>query len=144
MGRGDGARGCQGIPIRLAAPGLALATAKSRIPGWTGGREAVAVVGWLLVGMLALSLACGGREGPSGSNGPEWVSGIVVEVVDRNFSEIERLRVRGPDGTIWSFTTEGPVGISPSHLREHQVFGQSVTVFYVTKGDVLVAVDVAD
>jgi len=55
-----------------------------------------------------------------------------VEVVERNLSEIERLRVRASDGEIWTFITEGPVGWLPSHLREHQVFGQSVVVFYET------------
>jgi hypothetical protein len=45
---------------------------------------------------------------------------------------------------VWTFTTQGPVEITPSHLREHQLLGQAVLVTYVAKGDKLVALEVRD
>jgi hypothetical protein len=57
---------------------------------------------------------------------------------------VETLRIRDGDGKIWTFITEGPVQVTPSHLREHQLLGQRVLVTYVAKGDALVAVKVTD
>jgi hypothetical protein len=67
-----------------------------------------------------------------------------VLVTPRSLTEVETLRIRDGDGKIWTFTTQGPLEITPSHLREHQLLGQSVVVTYVAKGDRLVAVKVTD
>ena len=107
------------------------------------------VLGALAATVLIL-LACGGGEattttGPLNStetNGT--VEGLVVEVVGRNIVELESLGIRVEDGTVWTFTAEGPLEFSPSHLREHQLFGETVTVSYVRRGDVLVAVEIGD
>ena len=72
------------------------------------------------------------------------VEGLVVEVTGRNIVELETLGIRAEDGTIWTFTADGPLEFSPSHLREHQLFGETVTVSYVRRGDVLVAVEISD
>ena len=97
--------------------------------------------------LLILS-ACGdgGSAPPASSPGETTgqVEGMVVEVVGRDIVEIETLRIRTPDEKIWTFTSEGPLAFSPSHLREHQLFGQSVTVAYTRRGDVLVAVEIGD
>ena len=87
--------------------------------------------------MLLIVAACGG-------GGEKIVTGLVVEAVERNLAEIELLRVRDGDGRVWEFSTEGPVGISAAHLRQHQVLGEKVAVTYKEEGGRLIAVDVRD
>jgi len=72
------------------------------------------------------------------------IRGRVLEVVARNITELETLRLLGEDDRVYHFTSEGFVGFSPSHLREHQLFGQPVIVNYVQKGGQLVAVAITD
>ena len=96
---------------------------------------------------VALAAGCGGNSATAtpalGAGGQ--VRGLVVEVVGRNIAEVETIRVRDDFGKVWTFVgAEGNIGVTPSHLREHQLTGQSVLVTYVMRGDTLVAVDVAD
>jgi len=72
------------------------------------------------------------------------IRGRVLEVVARNITEVETLRLLGEDDQEYHFTSEGFVGLTPSHLREHQLFGQPVIVSYVQKGGQLVAVAITD
>ena len=81
--------------------------------------------------------ACGG-------GGDKQVTGLVLEAVGRNFNEIEVLRLRDDDGRVWEFSTDGPVGISAAHLRQHQVAGETILVTYREEGGRLIAVDVSD
>jgi hypothetical protein len=74
----------------------------------------------------------------------DWKSGKVVEVVERNVEEVEWLRIRTTQGDVWSFTSEGPLPFLPAHFRQHQILGQTVTIFYLTKGDLLVAIHAVD
>ena len=92
----------------------------------------------LTVIALALSASCDGKENV------ENVRGIVVEVAGRNLLEVETLKVRTQDGKTWTFTTDGPLPFTASHLREHQLFGQTVLVFFTKRDGQLVAVDLAD
>ena len=107
-------------------------------------------VGTKTLGVAVVALAllampgCGGSGATAGPEIPQQVQGQVVEVIGRSIIEVETLRLRDADGRMWTFTTKGPVGFTPSHLREHQVLGQPVIVSYVAKGDVLVAVEVTD
>ena len=94
-------------------------------------------------------LACGaGNDTGAATSGPGEASGevegLVVEVTGRNIVELETLGIRAEDGTVWTFTADGPLEFFPSHLREHQLFGETVTVSYVRRGDVLVAVEIGD
>ena len=103
--------------------------------------------GGALAAILLMLVACGGTgatQTPSPVESTGEVKGLVVEVVGRNIAEIETLRIRTPDEQVWTFTSEGPLGFSPSHLREHQLFGQVIIVSYKTRGDVLVAVEIGD
>lgn len=101
---------------------------------------------------LALALvaaACGGRSGDTinqpGNQPGEQVRGLIVEVMERNITEVQLLRIRDEAGKFWIFTGgPGFIGLTPTHLREHQISGQSVLVTYQTRGDVLVAVDLSD
>ena len=94
-------------------------------------------------------LACGaGDDNGAATSSPGEASGevegLVVEVVGRNIVELETLRIRTPDDEVWTFTAEGPLEFSPSHLREHQLFGETVTVSYIRRGELLVAVEISD
>ena len=95
--------------------------------------------------LLALAAACAGGGSPPtpGANSLQ-VRGHVVEVVSRSITEVETLRIRDAGGKTWTFTTEGFIGFSPAHLREHQLFGQTALVTYVEKPGRLVAVNVTD
>ena len=93
---------------------------------------------WLPI--LALSLA----GAAACDTGEMRIRGMVLEVVARNITEVETLRLLGEDDREYHFTSEGFVGFSPSHLREHQLFGQPVIVSYVQKGGQLVAVAITD
>ena len=72
------------------------------------------------------------------------VRGQVVEVVARSFSELELLRIRDEQGREYEFETEGFVGFTPSHVKEHQLLGQSLLVIYEKRGDTLVALRLED
>ena len=93
----------------------------------------------VLAALLALTLGgCSGQP-------REQVRGQVVDVVVRNFTEVESLRIRDDAGKIWDFEgAEGFIGFTPSHVKEHQLQGLSVLVSYVEEGGVLVAVHLAD
>ena len=102
------------------------------------------------VGLFALMsvAACGQPErGPTSA--PVFrVTGQVVEVVALNIEEMESVGVEDRDGKIWMFITENYVGMTPAHLKEHQLFGDAVTITYEEKdrpeGPVLVAVWIQD
>ena len=87
--------------------------------------------------LLLVAVACGG-------GGEKSVTGMVVEAVERDLVEIALLRVRDAGGKVWEFTTEGPVGINASHLRQHQVLGEMVVVTYTEENGSLIATDVSD
>ena len=101
---------------------------------------------WLsvLALMLAGSAACGEPASSASETDERQIRGRVLEVVARNITELETLRLLGEDDREYHFTSEGFVGFSPSHLREHQLFGQPVIVSYVQKGGQLVAVAITD
>jgi len=86
--------------------------------------------------VLLIAVACGGGE--------KTVTGLVLEVVGRNLVEIELLRVRDRSGRIWEFTTEGNIGISAAHLKQHQVLGQGVVVIYNDEDGQSIASEVRD
>jgi hypothetical protein len=93
---------------------------------------------------LVCTLACGGSEASVSRTETKQVRGHIIEVIPRNITEVETLRIRDDSGREMSFTSEGFVGFTPSHLKEHQLFGLSVLVLYVERGDRLVAVDITD
>ena len=94
--------------------------------------------------VLVCTLACGGSEASVSRTETKQVRGHIIEVIPRNITEVETLRIRDDSGREMTFTSEGFVGFTPSHLKEHQLFGLSVLVFYVERGDRLVAVDITD
>ena len=104
-----------------------------------GRRGTKRLVSALTAGMAVLLIAatCGGDS-------EKTVTGLIVEAVERDLVEVELLRVRDDDGKVWTFSTEGPVGINAAHLRQHQILGEKVVVTYsVYRGD-LIATGVRD
>jgi hypothetical protein len=93
---------------------------------------------------LVCTLACGGSEASVSRTETKQVRGHIIEVIPRNITEVETLRIRDDSGRELTFASEGFAGFTPSHLKEHQLFGLSVLVFYMEKGDRLVAVDITD
>ena len=72
------------------------------------------------------------------------MTGFVLEVVELNLHQVELLRVRDRSGRIWEFTTEGNIGMSAAHLKQHQVLGQGVVVLYDEVAGQAVASEVRD
>ena len=100
------------------------------------------VAGALAVLFLVAASCDEASEGSDG--GLRQVRGQVVEVVARSITEVETLRVRDEEGREYVFATEGFVGFTPSHLREHALFGQTVLVTYRERDGRLVAVRTED
>ena len=67
-----------------------------------------------------------------------------MEATDRNLAEIETLTIRDSDGRVWAFTTDGPLEKNGSHLRLHQVLGQTIEVRYEEREGRLVATGLRD
>lgn len=102
-----------------------------------------------LAATFFMLLACGaGNDTGAATSRPGEASGevhgLVVEITGRNIVELETLGIRDEDGTVWTFTADGPLEFSPSHLREHQLFGDTVTVSYVRRGELLLVVAIGD
>ena len=72
------------------------------------------------------------------------MAGFVVDVVERNATEIDLLVVRGYGGRIWEFTTEGPIGVDAAHLLVHRDTQDAVEVHFQFKGDRAIADKVLD
>ena len=102
------------------------------------------ILALLLLLTMLFTTACGGGETADGVTGAKQVRGQIVEVVARNIAEIELLTIRDDTGRGYTFTTEGYVEVTPSHLKEHQLLGQSVLVSYVERDGLLVAVKIED
>lgn len=100
--------------------------------------EKLALTALAGMALLFVAAAC------AGGGGEQQVTGLVLEAVERGLTEIESLRLRDDDGRVWEFSTQGPVGTSAAHLRQHQVGGERVTVTYVEESGRFVALDVAD
>ncbi len=96
---------------------------------------------------LAVVTGCGIGQ-PENDGVPTLeVRGQIIEVVARNIAEVESLRIRDASGREFTFTTDqtrGFVGFTPSHLKEHQLSGQTVLVSYVERESRLVAVKISD
>lgn len=82
-------------------------------------------------------MGCGGGE--------RTVRGIVIEVEARSFAEVAVLTIEEEDtGKVWTFQADGPVGFTPSHIREHMMQGQAVTVRFQERDGLFVAHLVTD
>lgn len=103
-----------------------------------------------LCAVLLMSLAgCGGPEAaaPGAATGhgdghalyPKLpaVTGHIdgVEANPDNPRYFSRLSITDADGRQWAFRSDGWVGVSVGHLKDHQIQGTAVTVWYENRGD---------
>ena len=98
------------------------------------------LLSWVLLACAAFAAAawaCGGdsdRQDPS-----ETITGMIVEVEAGSLIDLDSLTVRDAAGTTWRFVSRNFRGFTPSHLNEHRVQGQSVTVaFHRENGDLII------
>lgn len=73
--------------------------------------------------VLVLLIACS-------ENKVETAHGQITHVKPRSFSEIESFSLRDTTGKLLVFNTNGDVGFTPSHMRDHGLTGQPVKVYY--------------
>lgn len=92
----------------------------------------------LLVGMVPLlAAACG--------DSVSEMRGLITEVQAASLTEVESFTLQEEGtGKLWTFTAEGFIGFTPSHLRQHMLEGQMVVVRYRDSYGRLVAILVSD
>ena len=99
----------------------------------------------VLTAALTLTGACGGDSPAATGATSGQVRGLILEVVSRNITEVETLRIRDEAGVVWTFTAEKNfVGFTPSHLVEHQLVGGTVLVNYTNRDGVLMMEHIGD
>ena len=95
----------------------------------------------LVVAVLLLTIAgCGGEADNAGGHGDGEklfpglpnVSGHIDEVSanPENLRHFRILRITDDAGQRWEFESEGWAGVSAGHLKDHQIQGTTVTVWY--------------
>lgn len=99
-------------------------------------RHLSAYVFFILVMALLFSLSCGERLSE--------VEGLVTGVEERSLVEVERFTVEDEEGRVFTFTTEGFIGFTTSHFREHMMRAEPVRVRYRKDDDTLIAAFVED
>ncbi len=91
---------------------------------------------FILAITLLFSLNCGERLSE--------VEGLVTSVEAMSVVEVERFTIEDEEGRVFTFTTEGFVGFTTSHFREHMMLAEPVRVRYRKEGDTLIAEFVED
>ncbi len=121
------------------------------------GFERLILVRFALAGFIALALlaGCGGAQTNGNGHGdgdalyprlPKVTGHIdLVEANPENPRHFHTLRVTDGNGKRWEFQSEGWVGVSTGHLKDHQIQGAAVIVWYEEQaGGALLARFVAD
>lgn len=94
---------------------------------------AIGILGVLLIGCNTatnLGIRSTGPNPDTTNNLEHTVRGIVLEVTAKSALEIDNLLIRGPNEKDWTFKGKGFAGKTPTHLRQHALLGQPITVFY--------------
>ena len=91
---------------------------------------------FMLVMALLFSPSCGERLSE--------VEGLVTSVEARSVVEVERFTIEDEEGRVFTFTTEGFIGFTTSHFREHMMLAEPVRVRYKKDGDTLIAAFIED
>ena len=104
----------------------------------------VAIAALMSTMLFTLVAACG--ETPPRTGAESEVRGMVQAVEPRSLLDIESLTIVDDEGVVWIFQggPRTPAGFTPSHLREHMLLGEPVSVFYHTEGETLVIDDITD
>ena len=90
----------------------------------------------MLAMALLFLLSCGERLSE--------VEGLVTSVEARSVVEVERFTIEDEEGSVFTFTTEGFIGFTTSHFREHMMLAEPVRVRYKKDGDTLIAAFIED
>jgi len=72
------------------------------------------------------------------------IHGLVTDVQAKNITEIETFSIRDDLGANWIFTTNGPLEITPSHLKQHMMEGDPVEVIFKKESVVPIAIHILD
>jgi hypothetical protein len=72
------------------------------------------------------------------------VHGVVIDLQARDLAHAESVSVHLDDGSEMRFKVADSVLFSASHLRQHMVFAEPVTVTYEERAEGPVAVDIQD
>ena len=92
----------------------------------------------VLLGFYAAIAACG--------DDTQSVSGLVVEVVPASLVGLQTLTVEDENRFRWTVDGGGRAfeGFTPSHLRDHMVQGQRLTIWFEERNGVLVLKEISD
>lgn len=91
--------------------------------------------------LIAASVACAGgsSDGNLSAQQTEIVRGLIFEVNTKSLLDIESLTLVDDVGNTWIFGGGGFRGFTPSHLNEHRVLGDPITVtFHRKNGDLVI------
>ena len=105
----------------------------------------VGLICYILALLLASSLACDASQAPTSGHGDGYalypklphVTGHIdrVEAQPDNPRHFQLLVITDADGTKWEFRSDGWAGVSVGHLKDHQIQGTTITVWYETQPD---------
>ena len=95
----------------------------------------------ILISLLAATL---GLTGCQSQPTTHQARGIITDLQVRDIARAEWIRLRTDDGRDLTLTMGESVTFSASHLREHMVFAEPVTVTYVAGPDGAVATTIED
>lgn len=105
----------------------------------------VGLICYILVLLLASMLACDASQTPNSGHGDGYalypklphVTGHIdrVDARPENPRYFNALLITDADGRQWRFRSDDWVGVSVGHLKDHQIQGTTVTVWYETQAD---------
>jgi hypothetical protein len=72
------------------------------------------------------------------------VRGVITDVRPRDIAHADSIQLRTDSGQVISLKVADSVAFPPSHLREHMLFAEPVTVTYVDGQEGAVATEVTD
>jgi hypothetical protein len=121
---------------RPVGAGLARPSSGGACPAPTGRRRAR--------GRVALTLACWLLISCQQAPRPEVLRGLVTDLQPRDIARAEWVQVRAEDGRELRFQVADSVAFPPSHLREHMIFAEPVTVTYEIRDGVATALQIED
>ncbi len=120
--------------------------------GYSATKGPALFAGFILVTCLLITGACGDETQNESGQTPapvptsviNEVRGLVVAVESGSLTKLDSLIIEDEAGARWTFKAEVFVGMTPSHLLQHQFLAQPVTVRYVETPEGLIISEVAD
>jgi hypothetical protein len=85
-----------------------------------------------------------GMAGCRAATSAHVVRGVITDVRPRDIAHADSIQLRTESGQVISLKVADSVAFPPSHLREHMLFAEPVTVTYADGPDGAVATEVTD